>query len=234
MNRPLSFFKKYKCYDSVGHYCGNLETHLRAIRNDNNVVVKKLGSEKSRHGFLWVADTDAALKWILSQDFDIECHIDNDKSPNDKSPVEQIYRQQRIEKDNIIKNLKAEIKQLHSKTLELEFSLRPPLQILESRKEILDRSKAFHPKCGIYFLIYCNEIVYIGQSVNIETRVPAHISDKQFTHYSYDKCEKEDLTKMEALYIKYFSPKYNKFSPMAKAELFDVIYNLQDNHERSQ
>lgn len=63
---------------------------------------------------------------------------------------------------------------------------------------------------GIYFLIDANKIVYVGQSVNIFSRVSQHYNDKkQFTSFAYIVCEKNILDKMESLYIHLLKPKLN-------------------------
>jgi len=224
MQRSLSFFKGYKCYDSSGYYCGTLHTHLSQNKGVNASPVKKISTDRGPHGFLWTADVDESLKWIISQGFDVEYHVE--KNDEDKqSDLSKLLK----EKNDTIRILSAEINDLQSKVLDATFLSQPPLHIMKSKKEIMDNAKIFDLKCGIYFLINNGEIVYIGQSVNFESRIASHIKDneKQFTHYSYDICQEKDLTIMEALYIKYFSPVYNKSSPMAKDELTDIINSLE-------
>ncbi len=78
-------------------------------------------------------------------------------------------------------------------------------------KEILiDKSKCYGSvkTCGIYFLIKDNEIVYIGQSVNIASRVADH-TGKDFDSVSYVACEQNKLDILESLYILAYQPKLN-------------------------
>jgi hypothetical protein len=62
----------------------------------------------------------------------------------------------------------------------------------------------------VYFLIYDNEIVYVGKSNNPHTRMNLHINKFTFDRYYTIKCnnpqESEDL---EKYYIKSIKPKYN-------------------------
>ena len=64
-----------------------------------------------------------------------------------------------------------------------------------------------------------NDIVYVGQSVNIDSRIMSHFNDetKIFNRYSYVLCEKQHLTTLESLYIYYFEPVYNKHLPLSEA-----------------
>lgn len=64
---------------------------------------------------------------------------------------------------------------------------------------------------GIYFLINDYEVVYVGQSTNIASRIVYHVAEgrKIFDSYSYVECEKSILDDMESLYIDKYIPKYN-------------------------
>jgi len=67
---------------------------------------------------------------------------------------------------------------------------------------------------GIYFLKQKDEVVYVGQSINIHRRIEQH-KDKKFDNYSYIQCSKDMLNCTEEAYILRFNPIYNK----RKAEL---------------
>jgi hypothetical protein len=67
--------------------------------------------------------------------------------------------------------------------------------------------------CGIYFLIDEKKVVYVGQSVNVFSRVFAHLGSKNFDSYVYLPCEKEKLDKLESLYIHFLSPPLNGNTP---------------------
>ena len=75
--------------------------------------------------------------------------------------------------------------------------------------EIVKASLPWKEASGVYFLIDGEEIVYVGQSVNIYARIPNHW-DKKFDRYAYVPCVPDALDKLESLYIHCLSPKYNK------------------------
>jgi hypothetical protein len=84
-------------------------------------------------------------------------------------------------------------------------------------------------RCGVYFLVNDDEIVYVGQSINIHQRIGEHEKTKIFTTFTYVECSYEELNKIEARYIDMFKPKYNYNSlgrlvmPMSK-EQANYIY----------
>lgn len=68
--------------------------------------------------------------------------------------------------------------------------------------------------CGVYFLINTEEsnpIVYIGQSVNIRSRIKAHSGNGiQFNAVRFIRCTKNDLNNIEGEMIRKYNPKHNK------------------------
>lgn len=75
--------------------------------------------------------------------------------------------------------------------------------------EIIKEADGNKILCGIYFLINQNDVVYIGQSVNIHSRIAQHKNNKKFDKFSYIECGKPELSHLEVKYIKKFKPKYN-------------------------
>ena len=75
------------------------------------------------------------------------------------------------------------------------------------------QSKKYENKAitGVYFLYSEDEIVYVGQSLDIHFRIGEHrkANSKIFTHYSYFQCKFEVLNIEERKYIKKHNPKYN-------------------------
>ena len=66
------------------------------------------------------------------------------------------------------------------------------------------------PLIGIYFLWCYDDIVYIGQSIDILKRLYDHRKNKKFTSYSYIECDVKDLLSLEEKYIKTYNPILNK------------------------
>ena len=92
--------------------------------------------------------------------------------------------------------------------------------------QIRELRQRFKPLCGIYFLFDGDEIVYIGQSVNILARVGVHFFDKnkQFNSFAYIEYPLGTLAELEAEYILIFVPKYNANPPgNSKWQSLDVI-----------
>lgn len=82
--------------------------------------------------------------------------------------------------------------------------------------ELKERRAADIVRTGIYFLWSEDEIVYIGQSVNMHYRVGTHLTspahtlrDVKFTACTFIDCRPEDLNVLEALYIDRYKPRLN-------------------------
>jgi len=69
------------------------------------------------------------------------------------------------------------------------------------------------PVSGIYFLILGEQIVYVGQSINILQRVGMHAATKEFDRYYYFECAQEHLDSLEAYCIHKFCPTQNISRP---------------------
>ena len=81
-----------------------------------------------------------------------------------------------------------------------------------------------HEKTNIYFLISeHNEVVYVGQSVDVYSRVSNHRSTKEFMYYSYFDCEKEAANGLEDMYIMFLDPVYNK-----RLNKYGMYYSLSE------
>lgn len=63
--------------------------------------------------------------------------------------------------------------------------------------------------CGVYFLIYKEDVVYVGQSHNIRKRLKGH-SNKNYDYVGFQVCLEKDLLQTEDYFIKILNPKYNK------------------------
>ena len=74
--------------------------------------------------------------------------------------------------------------------------------------EIVARSVPYENQCGVYFLVASERVVYVGQSVQIGTRLSDHAKTKDFDRYTYIACSKEKLDVLESLYIHALNPEY--------------------------
>jgi hypothetical protein len=67
-------------------------------------------------------------------------------------------------------------------------------------------------KYYIYFLLYNNEVVYVGKSVSVKARILAHLSDKLFDSYKYfelDTLDHKEVLKIERYHIDKYKPVFN-------------------------
>lgn len=77
-------------------------------------------------------------------------------------------------------------------------------------------AKAQTPKqwAGVYFLINDDEIVYVGQAVDLARRISQHWGgDKVFNKFALVECSIAELSNVEAEYIVKFAPRYNVTLP---------------------
>ena len=97
----------------------------------------------------------------------------------------------------------------------------------------LDIENMLH--CGVYFLLLEGEIVYIGRSVNIYSRVSTHLYEKTkvFDEVKFIECDKKHLEELEYTCINKFKPRLNKVGGrFDNHEKFNSrIFNLYVQHE---
>lgn len=76
-------------------------------------------------------------------------------------------------------------------------------------EEIVKISLPWEKFSGVYFLVSGNRVVYVGQSVNVYSRIDEHARDKSFERYAYAPCSIDMLDKLESLYIHCLRPPLN-------------------------
>lgn len=86
----------------------------------------------------------------------------------------------------------------------------PQMPAMATVSEILRAAKPAPQITGIYFLI-CGawptaSIEYVGQSVDVYSRVAQHMASKRFDAWSYVACDVEQLDLLESLYIHWLQP----------------------------
>lgn len=81
--------------------------------------------------------------------------------------------------------------------------------LIHSEDAILSRPR-FRMSSGVYFLIRDDQVVYVGQAVDVHARVSTHGRNwKQFDSYTYIPCEHDRLDEVERHYIRLFQPELN-------------------------
>ena len=86
-------------------------------------------------------------------------------------------------------------------------------------------ARALEKSPGIYFLLKGKEIVYIGQSVDPDSRVPTHQNGeyaKDFDSYFIYRCQKSELDALVFLFILHYQPRLNS-RPSSKQKLLDSV-----------
>jgi len=61
---------------------------------------------------------------------------------------------------------------------------------------------------GVYELVSNGEVIYVGQSINVDRRIKEH-SDKVFDAVNIHECEECELDSLEVSYIKKYLPVLN-------------------------
>jgi hypothetical protein len=62
---------------------------------------------------------------------------------------------------------------------------------------------------GVYFLCHGEQVVYVGQSINVFGRVGAHIGNKTFDRVYFVRVPESDLNFVEGRLIEQLAPRYN-------------------------
>lgn len=112
--------------------------------------------------------------------------------------------------------LKEEIQKLEKRLAELKhieamqvLSCALTNKTLLGKDDIVSSSIPWENLSGVYFLISEDEVVYVGQSVNVYSRIYEHSKLKKFEKYAYIQCPEPMLDKLESLYIHLLQPKLN-------------------------
>ena len=98
--------------------------------------------------------------------------------------------------------------------------------IEELTKNIIPVDKSY--KYHIYALWDKGNIVYIGQSVRLASRITVHMSDKGFDSVSYIECNsKIEMDYIEEMLIIELNPKYNQTKTRGYQTLFDFSNRIR-------
>jgi hypothetical protein len=86
-----------------------------------------------------------------------------------------------------------------------------PKALLKGISELRGLRKPCKPCSGIYFLFLHDILVYVGQAVNVYTRIGVHLSypEKIFDSWVFLPASKDELNVLERAYIAHYAPPYN-------------------------
>lgn len=79
-------------------------------------------------------------------------------------------------------------------------------------KQILRASTLRRTACGVYFLVLGAEVVYVGQSTNVHSRLAQHVASARipFDRYHMLPCAPSELEWIEASHIAALRPRFNR------------------------
>lgn len=76
--------------------------------------------------------------------------------------------------------------------------------------QIVAAAKSLDIFCGVYFLVKNSRVVYVGQSLNVFSRIAQHAALKRdFDSIAWVPCDQDNLDKLESLYIQVLQPEMN-------------------------
>lgn len=98
-------------------------------------------------------------------------------------------------------------------------------------EDIIAQAQPWENCSGIYFLISDGKVVYVGQSVNVFSRIQQHVgnTNRKFDSFAYVPCAKKQLDMLESLYIHYLRPQANAvvqgrvIAPLTLDQIFEGI-----------
>ena len=103
--------------------------------------------------------------------------------------------------------------------------------------EIARRALPWKKASGVYFLLDGDEVVYVGQAVNVYSRIAQH-TNKRFDRYAFVPCAVDALDRIESLYIHCLRPRLNgnqgndaKCAPIALDALIGMVPNTGINRK---
>lgn len=85
-------------------------------------------------------------------------------------------------------------------------------RIKEKLEIVSSATKPAAPICGVYFLLRGEDIIYIGQSRNVQQRLASH-HKIGYTSFYVHTCHDAYLDSLEAEYILKFKPEFNSNVP---------------------
>ena len=160
---------------------------------------------------------------------------------------EQVVKDQALNIKYRIAELNKELGELEFKKLIVNFNFGLDNYKLPYPEHILKKAKPINSWGGVYFLIKESDIVYVGQSVNVFSRLQQHMSEKDFDKFTYLPLPKLYFDKVESFYIHMLRPKLNGKlgnntgrlqAPQSleevinfKSDLFDMMY-IQERKKR--
>lgn len=98
-------------------------------------------------------------------------------------------------------------------------------------KSFLEIASKYNQYSGyfIYFLLQDNQVVYIGKSTSLASRIIQHVNSntKTFDDVSVIECQQNEMDALEVKYINEYRPKYNKESHLYRSLRESVLPKME-------
>lgn len=113
------------------------------------------------------------------------------------------------------------------KELYKKFGNKDPFGLTPDR--ILSMATPNISRPGIYFLLIGQEVMYVGQSMNVSGRIAKHaINGREFDSFVAIACEEDDLDFLEQHYITTLKPRWNKANVMSSKAIKTKLESMSD------
>lgn len=184
--------------------------HVRKMSEQGTPIPREVVSHTGPRGYKHLY----LVRDIINSALNNGLKVEEPLTQIEKANYQELSEQNKNLKKSI-ENLKQQRKQLLSEVNLLTGNLSDIAPVLNQtrfslipKSALIDKSKSYGDACGVYFLVKDNEIAYIGQSINIASRITQH-RDKDFDSVSYVACHKNELDILESLYILAYQPILN-------------------------
>jgi len=104
------------------------------------------------------------------------------------------------------KELPFNLRVVSERPLADKLNIPKPLKEIEGLQDITD---VLDLRSGIYFLFLNDDVVYVGQSIKVSSRIHEHVYVKDFNRVLFMKWPKSDLDRIEGALIRDIKPKLN-------------------------
>lgn len=191
----------------------SVRTYITNRKNANSPLPSKTVKINKGKGFMHTYLVLDVLRYAIEDGFEIKSSsIKKSKALTIELTREQINLKNEIRE---LRKIRSELLQGNKFMLGDLSDISPSIHHdsfnLVPQSEIIQRAKSYGDACGVYFLISSDEIIYIGQSVNIASRISGH-RDKDFDSVAFVTCKKQELDILESLYIIAYRPKLNGYA----------------------
>jgi len=132
--------------------------------------------------------------------------------------LERMRRDDSVRIEREISALRKQICEQHQQEIQRLGDTRKAIlaSVMNILSSAVDVTAQANLSCGVYFLKKGDEIVYVGQSIAVFSRVQQHKSRKDFDSVTVLPCAPDQLNNLEGFFIRLLKPKLNGHDERAK------------------